>query len=77
MAGMNWIEFCDEIYLVIDNGMFTVKIKEDRIDIDKPLWSQDTFIGRFKHFAFITDPRTCMTSDEDLDKAKLLVQQYR
>lgn len=54
-----------------------IKFDEDRIDIDKPLWDQSTFIGRFKHFAFITDPTTCMTSEADLDNAKKLVEQYR
>lgn len=49
----------------------------DRIDVDKPLWDQSTFIGRFRHFAFVTDPTTCMTSEEDLDKAKALVEKYR
>lgn len=48
-----------------------------RINIDQPLWSQDTFIGRFKHFAFTTDPSTCLTSEDDLDRAKALVEQYR
>ena len=52
-------------------------IIEKRIDIDQPLWDQNTFIGRFKHFAWATDPTTCFTSDEDLMQAKLLVEQYR
>lgn len=57
---------------------FIPAISEDGIiDIDKPLWDQTTFIGRFRHFAFVTDPTTCLTSEEDLDKAKQLVQQYR
>lgn len=51
--------------------------QSDRIDVDKPLWDQSTFMGRFRHFAFITDPTSCMTSEEDLDKAKKLVEQYR
>lgn len=46
-------------------------------DIDKPLWDQSTFIGRFRHFAFVTDPTTCLTSEEDLDKAKRLIEKYR
>ena len=47
------------------------------LDIDKPLWDLNTFIGRWKHFAWVTDPRTCITSEEELDKAKILIQQYR
>ena len=29
---------------------------EDRVNVDKPLWEQSTFIGRFKHFAWMTNP---------------------
>lgn len=49
----------------------------DRIKIDEPLWDQSTFLGRFKHFLFITDPRSCVVSDEKLYEAKTLVEQYR
>ncbi|XP_055588598.1 sideroflexin-2 [Uranotaenia lowii] len=47
------------------------------IDIDKPLWDLKTFSGRFMHFLWVTDPRTCFTSEEDLIKAKELVTQVR
>lgn len=29
----------------------------ERIEIDKPLFDQSTFYGRFQHFFFVTDPR--------------------
>lgn len=48
-----------------------------KLNIDEPLWDQNTFIGRFKHFLWVTDPRTCIESEENLDKAKILVEQYR
>ncbi|CRK89501.1 CLUMA_CG003281, isoform A [Clunio marinus] len=48
-----------------------------RIDIDKSLYDQSSFVGRFKHFMFITDPRTVFASDEELNNAKELVQKYR
>lgn len=54
-----------------------IKVDTERIDVDKPLWDQSTFVGRFRHFAFVTDPTTCFTSEDDLDKAKLLIEQYR
>lgn len=54
-----------------------IKVDTERIDVDKPLWDQSTFAGRFQHFAFITDPTTCLTSEEDLHKAKKLVELYR
>jgi sideroflexin-2 len=50
---------------------------ESRIAIDKPLWNQDTFIGRWKHFCWVTDPRTCTASEATLLNAKQLVEQYR
>ncbi|CAG9835527.1 unnamed protein product [Diabrotica balteata] len=49
----------------------------ERIKIDEPLWDQNTFVGRFKHFLWVTDPRTCIESEETLDNAKLLVEKYR
>lgn len=49
----------------------------ERINIDAPLWDQSTFVGRFKHFLWVTDPRTCLVSEEALDQAKILVEQYR
>ncbi|CAH1784955.1 unnamed protein product [Owenia fusiformis] len=48
-----------------------------RLNIDKPLWDQSTFIGRVKHFFWVTDPRTIFTSDKKLDAARDLVEQYR
>lgn len=48
-----------------------------RINIDKPLWDQSTFLGRFKHFSWTTDPTTCFASEKELDAAKVLVEQYR
>ena len=49
----------------------------ERINVDEPLWDQSSFVGRFKHFLFITDPRSCFVSDDKLYEAKALVEQYR
>ncbi|KAL0269781.1 UNVERIFIED_CONTAM: hypothetical protein PYX00_007401 [Menopon gallinae] len=51
--------------------------EEKRIDITKPLWDQSTFFGRVRHFAFVTDPTTIFVTDAQLDKAKVLYEQYR
>uniref|UniRef100_A0A1A9ZBX2 Sidoreflexin n=1 Tax=Glossina pallidipes TaxID=7398 RepID=A0A1A9ZBX2_GLOPL len=48
-----------------------------RIDVDKPLYDVNTFVGRFQHFAWMSDPRTCILSDDKLRQAKTLVEQYR
>ncbi|KAF2893306.1 hypothetical protein ILUMI_12862 [Ignelater luminosus] len=49
----------------------------ERLNIDAPLWDQSTFVGRFKHFLWVTDPRTCIEKEDVLDNAKVLVEQYR
>ena len=64
-----------------------------RIDVDKPLWDQDTFvgilyilffiillyihIGRFKHFAWMSNPLNGLVPSSQLMEAKQLVQEYR
>jgi len=50
---------------------------EDRVNVDKPLWEQSTFIGRFKHFAWMTNPLSSLSSTSKLNDAKTLVQEYR
>lgn len=49
----------------------------ERIDVDKPLWDQSTFIGRFRHFAWMTNPINGFTSTSNLVQAKELVESYR
>ncbi|KAH0623793.1 hypothetical protein JD844_006915 [Phrynosoma platyrhinos] len=46
-------------------------------NIDAPRWDQNTFIGRLKHFFNITDPRTLLVSEHELDSAKALVESCR
>ncbi|TGZ38472.1 Sideroflexin [Temnothorax longispinosus] len=49
----------------------------ERMDLDKPLWDQNTFVGRWKYFAWMTDFRTCVKSESELLAAKKLCEQYR
>lgn len=49
----------------------------ERIDIDKPLWDQSTYIGRLKHFAFITDCRMIFVNDQKLREAKQFCDDYK
>ncbi|XP_067936039.1 sideroflexin-2-like [Watersipora subatra] len=46
-------------------------------DIDKPLWDQNTFTGRLKHFFWVTDPRSIIVPTSKLYSAKKLVEDYR
>ncbi|XP_066549234.1 sideroflexin-2 [Amia ocellicauda] len=48
-----------------------------KFDIDAPRWDQSTFTGRLKHFFNITDPRTALLPDAQLDQAKALVYSCR
>lgn len=48
-----------------------------RIDLNKPRYDQSTFSGRAKHFFIVTNPLNLFASSGELDKAKILVQQYR
>ncbi|XP_076759051.1 sideroflexin 2 [Xylocopa sonorina] len=50
---------------------------EERLDIDKPLWDLTTFVGRWKHFAWMSDFRTCVVSDSELLQAKKLCEDYK
>jgi len=56
---------------------FSKTMGEERINVDSPLWDQTTFVGRFKHFAWMTDPRSVFSSSSSLENAKTLVTQYR
>lgn len=46
-------------------------------DISKPLWDQSSLSGRFRHFLWVTDPRTLPTPTAKLYEAKRLVEGYR
>ncbi|XP_058399877.1 sideroflexin-2 isoform X6 [Diceros bicornis minor] len=46
-------------------------------DIDAPRWDQCTFLGRVKHFFNITDPRTVLLPERELDWAKVMVEKSR
>ena len=48
-----------------------------RIDVDGPLWEQKTFYGRFRHFAWMTNPLNGLSSDTELQNAKALVHAYK
>ncbi|NXR16136.1 SFXN2 protein, partial [Semnornis frantzii] len=46
-------------------------------NIDIPRWDQSTFMGRLKHFFNVTDPRTVLVSEKELDQAKAVVESCR
>ncbi|XP_059890137.1 sideroflexin-2 [Delphinus delphis] len=46
-------------------------------NIDAPRWDQCTFLGRVKHFFNVTDPRTVLVPEWELDWAKVMVEKSR
>ncbi|XP_041980195.1 sideroflexin-2 [Aricia agestis] len=50
---------------------------ERRIDITQPLWDQATFVGRFKHFAYISNPLLSLVPEKELYEAKELYFKYK
>ncbi|XP_076481093.1 sideroflexin 2 isoform X3 [Bombus vancouverensis nearcticus] len=53
------------------------KMGEERLDVDQPLWDLSTFVGRWKHFLWQTDFRTCTVGDSQLLAAKKLCEDYK
>lgn len=50
---------------------------EARVDISQARWDQSTFLGRLKHFFWVTDYRTVLTPNSKLEESKVLLEQYR
>jgi len=50
---------------------------EQRVDVTKPRWDQNTFVGRLKYFFAVTDPRLSLLGDEQLEEAKTLLELYK
>lgn len=48
-----------------------------RIDIDSPRYDQSTFEGRARHFFITTNPLNVLASDEELERARSIVEAYR
>jgi tricarboxylate carrier len=48
-----------------------------KIDIESPRYDQNTFEGRAKHFFITTNPLNVLATDEQLNKAKDIVEAYR
>jgi sideroflexin-2 len=55
----------------------TPRLPDGRLNLDQPKWDQATFLGRLKHFAWVTDYRSAVVRNERLFEAKELLQKYR
>lgn len=61
----------------VPEKLFNHTMTSERLDLDKPLWDANTFVGRWKYFAWMTDFRTCVVPESELIAAKNLCEQYR
>lgn len=48
-----------------------------RLNLDQPRWVQDSFVGRAKHFFNVTWPGNLLSTGEQLESAKKLVELYK
>ena len=48
-----------------------------RINLDQPRYDQSTYVGRAKHFFFITNPLNIFATGAQLERAKEIVTAYR
>jgi len=47
------------------------------VDITQARWDLNTFVGRLKHFFWVTDYRTVVLPNSRLEEAKTLLEQYK
>lgn len=78
-----WIEvsFFHQIFLTLlsdtDGSHHITATMAKRLNLDEPRYDQSTFSGRAKHFFVTTNPLNVLASDEELDRAKQIVTDYR
>lgn len=48
-----------------------------QVDLTKPKYDQSTYINRAKHFFMLTNPLNVLASDQQLDRAKRIIDDYK
>lgn len=59
------------------NDAVPAENQEKRVNLDSPRWDQSSFMGRFKHFASITNMLLGLKSEKELNEAQQLLTLYR
>jgi tricarboxylate carrier len=54
----------------------TLKATTYRVNLNRSRFDQTTFLGRFRHFLNVTDPRTLFTTDQKLKESIKLLEDY-
>ncbi|CAF1148143.1 unnamed protein product [Rotaria sp. Silwood1] len=52
-------------------------VHDEKIHINEPRYDQNTYSGRAKHFFLTTNPLNLLASDQHLNEAKKMVEDYR
>ena len=69
---------CDhDCLLQFSDSKMTISSDVSNIDLTKPQWSQDTFVGRAKHFFVVTNPLNLLKSSEELERAREIVLKHQ
>lgn len=48
-----------------------------QVDLTKPKYDQSTYINRAKHFFMLTNPLNVLATDQQLDRAKRIIDDYK
>lgn len=48
----------------------------DKLKMEDCPWDQNTFVGRWNYYFWVTNPMLCLKPDQDLEEAKSLRTSY-